>query len=208
VSTYHGNPDLKCALITRAEVHRDADRLRQSFGYFSLKRYKGRSDQWKGCAIGCLATPIKDGAFQTLMDNEECQEIIETDFGLPKWLVDASEAIFEQVTARESKNWPRDFADAIPVGIEFTDEVLDEFRRTAKHWSVYYDKESEVENSEHYESNDTHGRYVELYKASGSTASKARKELIRWLKSLEPANAPEFVCPTPEESDQRVPITV
>src|SRR4051794_23413030 len=115
--TFHGNPDLKCALIRRAQMHREADRLQQRFAYMRPVRREdiniGRAmatdlGKFKGCAIGCLATPVNvtnDQLAKTFNSVAEfndfgqvsstgCSEVLARDFGLNSALVDLAELYF------------------------------------------------------------------------------------------------------------------
>jgi hypothetical protein len=150
-TTFKNNPALKRELVQRAEDHAAADRLVHGAGYFN--GYNGHA---KGCAIGCLATPVaqtKKPRWFKLKSREQGTARLKRDFGLPQALGDLAEAIFESydiddarerrvdlgrrgwveviptTKSRGDKTWPARFAAAIPVGVKLTDADVEHFAR-------------------------------------------------------------------------------
>lgn len=118
---YNDDPDLKAELVARAESHRIGDRVVQGT-YF--ERYS--EDDWKGCAIGCLANGMNNVAKGTVHSGQERgAKAIERDFSIPEYLAYWAEAAFEGQT--RDKAWPEKFAMAIPVGVELTNEDVREW---------------------------------------------------------------------------------
>lgn len=115
------------ALVKRAEGHAKADRYRQGFGYFQrlaegwshllggLRRNK--PGQWKGCAIGCLATPLSASKF-TPLGQEGSIGSLEDEFGIPRKITLIAEEFFEGLPGRSARTWPVRFAKALVAGSE------------------------------------------------------------------------------------------
>jgi hypothetical protein len=154
----------KDELVQRASDHRDADRLRQGFGYFD-----GFNGKAKGCAIGCLAMPLKECAQpkEFSLDQEDCVDRLE-DMGVPALLTRAAEEIFERIPQnrrRQWRNWPKQFAQALPVG-KLTDSEVVAFIRSSTNFNIDYYEE-----------------YVGII-GGRPNALAAKKELLGWMRSL------------------------
>ena len=104
MQTFHGNQEVKDTYISRIKDHMKADAIIQGTGY----------ENGKGCAVGC-----------TLENYDHTRYPIE--LGLPIWLAHLQDEVFEGLSEKESKTFPLEFLEAIPVGIEWTEE--DQLRR-------------------------------------------------------------------------------
>jgi len=95
---FHGEKELKNAVIARMKEHMEADALIQNYDYF---------DGEKGCAVGC-----------TIHGSDHTK--YETELGIPVDLAYLEEGIFEKSTREYSKTWPLRFLEAIPVGADLS----------------------------------------------------------------------------------------
>ena len=115
--TYHDDPKVKASLLRRIRAHERADRLTQG-------TYGSMSGYWRGCAVSCsLATP--SGRFDGEIVTEGLHAEYPKQLGLPVWLAHLEDRIFEGLPQEEAMQWPRRFAEAIPVGVSL-DGLADE----------------------------------------------------------------------------------
>ena len=115
--TYHDDPKVKASLLRRIRAHEKADRLTQG-------TYGSMSGYWRGCAVSCsLATP--SGRFDGEIVTEGLHAEYPKQLGLPVWLAHLEDRIFEGLPQEEAMQWPRRFAEAIPVGVSL-DGLADE----------------------------------------------------------------------------------
>lgn len=142
----HGDPDVKAALVGRAVLHQEADRLRQGFGFMRPVRTKewpddaGDPGEIKGCAIGCLVTPVglvrvaeqQQQEFVALgskrmvtknmrYSRDRVAKDLRRDFGLPRYLTYLVEDLFEDVSPGKAQEWPREFAESLVPGSRISD---------------------------------------------------------------------------------------
>ena len=117
--TYHDDPKVKASLLRRIRAHEKADRLTQgTYGSMTMSGY------WRGCAVSCsLATP--SGRFDGEIVTEGLHAEYPKQLGLPVWLAHLEDRIFEGLPQEEAMQWPRRFAEAIPVGVSL-DGLADE----------------------------------------------------------------------------------
>ena len=117
LTTYHGDPKVKASLLRRISAHEKADRLTQG-------TYGSMSGYWRGCAVSCsLATP--SGRFDGEIVTKGLHAEYPKHLGLPVWLAHLEDRIFEGLPQEEAMQWPRRFAEAIPVGVSL-DGLADE----------------------------------------------------------------------------------
>lgn len=128
--TFHGNPDIKAALVRRIEAHAEADRIDRNFGYFG----SSYGEAPKGCAIGCMAAPARDevpgwmrGAEYGFDPRAEITDHLGEEFGLCRALVRVVEQVFEWCHPEGDywQTWTQRVVDAIPVGVELNEEALE-----------------------------------------------------------------------------------
>lgn len=138
-------------LKLRAASHVKYDHIKQ--GTYGQGKVNGYAE-FKGCAIGCLSTPHrkaelrsflrqhletreealrqfegrslpKNYEFTLKLDDEYQRKRLGEEFGLTRLLVIAAEALFEaQRYHGDAINFVRNFAYAIPEGVEITDREV------------------------------------------------------------------------------------
>ncbi len=92
--SFHNDPKIKEKYLSRIAAHRAADEI-----------IKGQYwERGKGCAVGCTI-------------HSAGHERYETELGLPEWLARLEDKIFEHMPDANAKNFPHDFLQAIPVGV-------------------------------------------------------------------------------------------
>jgi hypothetical protein len=117
LTTYHGDPKVKASLLRRISAHEKADRLTQG-------TYGSMNGHWRGCAVSCsLAT--RNGTFNGEQVTDGLHAEYPKQLGLPEWLAYLEDGIFEGLPKEEAMQWPRRFAEAIPVGVSL-DGLADE----------------------------------------------------------------------------------
>lgn len=121
-------------LIERAVEHAKADRFIQGFSY--LKRVRSSDEsvraevgEIKGCAIGCLATPVGRvkrtlARFGNEMTYYDAENILGRNFGICPGLVEIAEDIFEKLDSTRAKRFPERFARALVEESKVTDDDL------------------------------------------------------------------------------------
>jgi len=92
---FHGEPALKIDRIARVDAHIAADELVRG----------ATGDDGKGCAVWC-----------TLDAYDHSRYPIE--LGIPEWLARVEDVLFEGMSVKKSKTWPRDFLMACGVGMD------------------------------------------------------------------------------------------
>ena len=103
--SFHGDEKLKETMIEEIEKHRKADAIIQ--GTYGNKDDK----EFKGCAVGCSIQSLNKG-----LDTSD-HSIYEKELGIPEWLARLEDKLFEGLPVEESKKWPGDFMQAIPIGV-------------------------------------------------------------------------------------------
>jgi hypothetical protein len=92
---FHGSDEVKQRYLARLQAHHAADELVQGTGW----------DGQHGCAVGCTLHNYDHQAY-------------ETELGLPTWLAQLEDRIFEGLPADEAKRFAVSFLEAIPVGAD------------------------------------------------------------------------------------------
>lgn len=88
-----GNQEVKDLYLNRVRAHQFADELA-----------KGKYwENGKGCAIGC-----------TIHDSDHSK--YESELGIPQWVANLEDRIFECLPSERAMTWPSDFLEAINVG--------------------------------------------------------------------------------------------
>lgn len=90
---FHNDPKIKAKYVKRVLAHQKANRIIQGTGW----------DGEKGCGIGC-----------TLENYDHAQYPIE--LGIPEWLAQVEDRIFEGLPHTQACFWPACFLKAINVG--------------------------------------------------------------------------------------------
>ncbi len=143
----------KSTLVRRAAEHKELDHVtRKNYGKI---RYSTNGEtevqSWQGCAISCLATESSIGAIKEQgklisgalkIDEEDgrtfwsvelppqqLRNILSIEFGLCDNLIYLAEIIFEgnNVSNEYAQDWPLRFAEAVPEGVNITDEDVERF---------------------------------------------------------------------------------
>lgn len=90
---FHGDPAIKEKYVNRVMAHQKADKLIRGVGW----------EDGRGCAVGC-----------TLESYDHSRYPLE--LGIPEWLAQVEDTLFEKMGKNKSKTWPEKFLKAIPVG--------------------------------------------------------------------------------------------
>jgi hypothetical protein len=94
---FHGKESIKKKYLSRVRAHRVADEIIQG------TTWTGK----KGCAVGCTLHAYDHLAY-------------ERELGIPMMLARLEDSIFEGLSVNDSKAWPEDFLNAIPVGADLS----------------------------------------------------------------------------------------
>ena len=73
-------------------------------------------NNFRGCAVGCSINSINK-LLGTAYDYDEHIDMAET-LQIPEWLVRVEDKIFEELSEKDSKEWPLWFSEAINVGAD------------------------------------------------------------------------------------------
>jgi hypothetical protein len=95
MQAFHNDPAIKAKYLARVDGHIKADNLIRGTGW----------DGFRGCAVGC-----------TLEAYDHARYPIE--LGIPEWLAEVEDRLFEGMTETKAHTWPRDFLDAITPGAD------------------------------------------------------------------------------------------
>lgn len=115
--TYLGQPDLKAAFLAEIGKHEAADAF--------IKGTYGRMDgHFRGCAIGCSLHSLNVLQGRREDERTDAHARYEPELGLPIWLAYVEDNIFESLPMEAAKVWPRQFAEAVPVGVTVPDRLL------------------------------------------------------------------------------------
>jgi len=114
METYHGDPATKTVLVERCQAHEAAGR-------------QLRGEYWTGvggCAIGMMGTPTDALDMTEHLMGDELRSVIESRFGLPARLLFAIEGLYEHMDPLASRNFTSKVAEAIPVGVDLTSQMV------------------------------------------------------------------------------------
>ena len=90
---FHNDEVVKQKYLKRVDLHIKADNLIRGTGWKS-----GR-----GCAVGCT------------LENYD-HKLYESELGIPEWLARLEDTLFENMSLKKSKTWPKVFLETINVG--------------------------------------------------------------------------------------------
>jgi hypothetical protein len=107
--SFKNNPQLKTLLLEEITKHEQADQILQ--GTYGKKE----NGKWRGCAVGCSIRSLNIRLGKTYETNDH--SAYEKELELPEWLARLEDTIFEGLPKEEAMRWPRQFTEAIPVGI-------------------------------------------------------------------------------------------
>ncbi len=100
----------KQEFVAEMELHKTLDNF-----------IKGTYDDGeKGCAVGCAVKSINKlkGINPSEEDGSNYHLALEEAGICPKWLAQVEDKIFERLELEDAKQWPVDFAKAIPEGVD------------------------------------------------------------------------------------------
>ena len=106
------NQELKDVLVAEIIKHREADQILQ--GTYE----KEVNGIWKYCAVGCAIHSLNTKLGKNYKTNDHT--VYETEFGIPVVLANLQDKIFEGLTTEDSKTWPENFMNAVPVNTDLS----------------------------------------------------------------------------------------
>jgi len=106
--SYKNDPKLKQMMVKEARKHKKADA-------YIKGTYEKRNGAFKGCAIGCAIESLNVRLGKSILHSDHAA--YETELGFPKWLAYLEDTLFENLPDDESKNFPLEMLEAIPVGV-------------------------------------------------------------------------------------------
>jgi hypothetical protein len=86
---------VKTKYLNRVIAHRKADEIVKGMYW----------ENGKGCAVGCTVHSSRHDSY-------------ETELGIPSWLAQLEDTLFEHVSNKYGKTFPERFLNAIPVGVD------------------------------------------------------------------------------------------
>ena len=92
---FHNDPAVKIKYLARVDDHIAADDL--------VRGATGRDG--KGCAVWCTLDAYDHSRYPV-------------ELGIPEWLAKVEDTLFEGMSVEKSKTWPRDFLNAIELGVD------------------------------------------------------------------------------------------
>ena len=93
--SFHGKQEIKEKYLARLRAHYKADEIVKGVYW----------EKEKGCAVGC-----------TIHSNDHF--LYETELGIPRILAKLQDGIFENLPNKLAKEWPIEFLDSIPIGVD------------------------------------------------------------------------------------------
>jgi hypothetical protein len=193
-------------LKLRARAHARYDHVKQ--GTYGEGKTNGKSE-FEGCAVGCLSTPHRKEELRAylqrwlpdwaLEENEwgeltisaaDQHQMLADEFGLCGRLVAIAEGLFEaQETHGDAINFVRDFACAIPEGLDITDAMAEDYieQHFEGRWGFFSDYSSREDNDP---DDDLFGwGAIKTLARKADTVEEDSAEFIDWVK----AGCPELV---------------
>ena len=115
MKTFNGDVNLKQKLLEEIKKHEKADAILQgTYG-------QGLGEEWKGCAIGCSLRSlniIKEA--KEIDKNTNYHSRYEEELGIPRIIAKLEDRLFENMSVKDSKKWPHQFMEAIPVSADLS----------------------------------------------------------------------------------------
>lgn len=106
---FKDDPAIKDKLLERIGEHERRDAIIKG-------TYGELNGHFRGCAVGCS---LHDWDTKEVI-NSNMHALYPERLGLPAWLAYLEDRIFESLPEKEATTWPRRFAEAIPVGADFS----------------------------------------------------------------------------------------
>lgn len=105
---FHGDPEVKAKYLRRVINHQRLDSIVQGTYW----------EDHKGCAVGCTLHSPEDDYLR--FDEGDIHVAYESELGLPEWVAELEDFIFEQLTDPTIiRDWPLRFLEVIPVGARY-----------------------------------------------------------------------------------------
>src|SRR6266545_1229128 len=116
---YHNDSALKAALLVEIAKHEAADAIAQ--GLYS-QWDPTNAMNFRGCAIGCSLHALNtvQGHPEYQANRFDAHERYPLELGIPIELAHLEDYIFESLAIGEARQWPRRFAEAVPVGVDLS----------------------------------------------------------------------------------------
>lgn len=105
LQAFYNDPWIKAEILSRLKQHRAADEIVQGLYWYGNK----------GCAVGCTVHKSP-----SLEDINAPYSAYEAQLGIPATLAHLEESIFEKLSNEDSKDFPIEFIEAIPVGADIS----------------------------------------------------------------------------------------
>jgi len=110
MQAYLNKPELKESFVAEIKRHQEADQIVQ--GTYGT----GTGKNWKGCAVGCSIKSLNK--LEHTKYSTDDHTVYETALGMPEWLAQLEDKIFEGLLVEDAKQWPLRFSQAVPVGAD------------------------------------------------------------------------------------------
>ncbi len=110
---YNGDKKLKASLLKEITKHEKADAILQG-------TYGKENGHWKGCAVACSLRSLAIVNGEELVTEYNQHERYETGLGISQIIARLEDRLFEGMTAKDAKTFPRKFAEAVPVGADLS----------------------------------------------------------------------------------------
>ena len=109
ILSYKSDKKLKSMMVKEIELHQKQDALIQG-------TYSNENGVFKGCAVGCGVRSLNLKLGKHISYNDHASYASE--LGIPEWLARLEDSIFEGLPKSDSKKFPLEFLEAIPVGVD------------------------------------------------------------------------------------------
>ena len=110
---YKGDKKLKVALLKEITKHEKMDAITQG-------TYGKQDGQWRGCAVACSLRSLAIVKKEPLVEKYAQHIRYETDLGISQTIARLEDRIFEGLTPKDAKTFPRKFAEAIQPGADLS----------------------------------------------------------------------------------------
>lgn len=178
--SFHNNQEIKDKYLARLRKHAELDNIIQGICW----------ENGKGCAVGC-----------TLEDYDH--EAYEAELGIPEWLAQLEDILFEGMTSKDAKDFPILFLESIPLNktiedfedikFEFLEFILDENIKKVKAIDTKESYKQELLDAQelcrkYYHSRSEEDREVAWSAAeSAGVAAESAAESVAWSSAAESA---------------------
>ena len=103
------NKKLKALMVAEIKNHQKQDQIIQG-------TYGQENGIWKGCAVGCSIHSLNLKLDKDYSTSDH--SAYEKELGIPRIIACLEDRIFEGLSVEESKKWPLQFMQAVPVGVD------------------------------------------------------------------------------------------